>query len=139
MKEERSAGGVVMRHRGNKWLVLFIKDMNATWTFPKGSIEKNEDLRQAAIREVNEEAGIRGLTFVKELSPITYWYRRNGLIKKTVHYFLFTATGDETPKPQKEEGIQEARWMPLARALTLVGYPKTNRNVLHETINVLKE
>ncbi|MEK7129476.1 MAG: NUDIX domain-containing protein [Patescibacteria group bacterium] len=134
MKEERSAGGVVVRRRGNGWQVLLIKDMNGTWTFPKGLIEKGEGAEQAAGREIFEETGIRGLTLVKKLSPITYWYRLNGLIKKTVLYFLFMTTSNEPPNPQKEEGIQEAKWTSLALAATIVGYPKTNKSLLQEIL-----
>lgn len=134
MKEEQSAGGVVVRRRGNGWQVLLIKDMNGTWTFPKGLIEKGEEAEQAAGREIFEETGIRGLTLVKKLPPITYWYRRNGHIKKTVLYFLFTTKSDHPPKPPKEEGIQEAKWISLKRATTIVGYPKTNKSLLQEIL-----
>ncbi|MBI5619382.1 NUDIX domain-containing protein [Candidatus Gottesmanbacteria bacterium] len=134
MKEERSSGGVVIRRGGSGWQVLLIRDMNGSWTFPKGLIEKGELPEQTAVREISEEVGIGDLTLVKKLSPIVYWYRRNGRIKKTVLYFLFTANSDKPLKPQKEEGIQEAKWTPLHRAKTIVGYPKTNRSLLQETI-----
>lgn len=134
MKEEQSSGGVVVRRRGNGWQVLLIRDMNGSWTFPKGLIEKGERPEQTAIREISEEVGIHDLSLVKKLSPIVYWYRRNGRIKKTVLYFLFTTKGAEALKPQKDEGIQEGKWISLHRAKIIIGYPNTNRNLLQETI-----
>lgn len=137
MKEERSAGGIVVRRRGNGWHVLLIKDMNGSWTFPKGLIEKNERAQQAAEREIFEEVGIRTLKFVKNLTPITYWYRRNGLIKKTVFYFLFITEGSELLKPQKDEGIDQAHWYSSAIAGKIIGYKQTNRRLLQEAIRGL--
>lgn len=125
----------MVRRRGNGWQVLLIRDMNGTWTFPKGRIKKEEQAEQAAEREIFEEVGIGELTRIKELTPVSYWYKRNGLIKKTVRYFLFATNDNREPTPQTEEGIQVAKWVSLARAMTMVGYPKTNKGVLQEALS----
>lgn len=127
----------MVRRRGNERQVLLIKDKNGTWTFPKGLMEREEQAEQAAEREIFEEVGIGELTRIKKLTPVSYWYKRSGLIKKTVHYFLFATSDNREPTPQKEEGIQEATWMPLARAMTILGYPKTNKGVLQEALSYL--
>lgn len=130
MKSEISAGGVVVQKRRNGWYVLLMKDPNGSWTFPKGLVEKGEEVDQAAAREVSEEVGITQLTLISPLSDITYFYKRNGLIHKTVRYFLFEATGDETPRGQTSEGITDVQWCTWTRAEKIIGYPKTNRSLL---------
>ena len=139
MKQEISAGGIVVRKKDKTWDVLLIKDMNDQWTFPKGLVEKGEEVLVAAKREMYEEVGISDVSFIKELTSIRYMYQRNGLISKTVHYFLFLSDGKEPLKGQKEEGISEVDWVPLDEAITIVGYPKTNKKLLEETQEILKK
>ena len=89
MKKEISAGGVIIKRSGKIVQVLLIKDMNGNWTFPKGVVEKGESHEDAAKREIFEETGLKNIILIQKLSPIHYAYQRNGLIHKTVHYFLF--------------------------------------------------
>lgn len=139
MKIEVSAGGVVYRKRRRVFEVLLLKDKNNNWTFPKGLIEDNEDKLGTAQREIGEEVGLKNVKFVSELSPIGYWYRwQKDLIKKTVYYFLFETMGDEQPKPQKEEGITAVKWFTPEEALKIIGYPKTNKPILKEVIEKLR-
>lgn len=137
MKTEISAGGVVVRPKGRTWQVLLMKDMNGSWTFPKGLIEKSENPPAAAQREIKEEVGLDELQLIKALKSIDYWYRRNGLIRKTVHYFLFQLKGNPKISVQKEEGISDARWTAFPKALDIVGYPKTNIALLKEAKSAL--
>lgn len=130
MTREVSAGGVIIRKSRGKWQILLLRDMNAVWTFPKGLIEKDEDPLIAAQREAKEEVGISKLRFLADFDKIHYFYHHNGLISKTVHYFLFLATGREKLKPQKEEGVSEARWFNLSDTLKIIGYAKTNLALL---------
>lgn len=138
MKFEFSAGGVIVRKKKSLWEVLLIEDMNKSWTFPKGMIEKGEKPAEAAKREVLEEVGLKELTLLKELKGIEYFYKKNGLIKKKVYYFLFQYDGAISPKPQKEEGITDAKWMPIAKAHDMIGYPKTNTLLMQEAQSQLE-
>ncbi|TSC54009.1 MAG: hypothetical protein LiPW16_199 [Microgenomates group bacterium LiPW_16] len=138
MKIEISAGGIVYRKKGKACQILLLKDKNNNWTFPKGLIEDNEDKITTAQREIGEEVGLKNTKFISELPPIGYWYKwQKNLVKKTVYYFLFETTAEETPKPQKEEGISEVRWFTLQKALEVIGYRKTNEPVLKEVIKRL--
>jgi len=138
MKTERSAGGIVIRRKGKGWQILLLQDMNKSWTFPKGLIEKDEEKEITAKREIKEEVGITCLTLICPLPTVRYMYRRNGLIDKTVSYFLFTYKGKERLKPQKEEGVHAVQWMSIRKAFHVVGYVKTNKKLLVEVRNKLK-
>lgn len=138
MKTELSAGGIIVRKKGKEWHALLIRDMNGNWTFPKGLVEKGEDVLACAKREIAEEAGITDVSFLSPLQPIHYMYQRNGLVSKTVQYFLFTSDGDQAPTGQKEEGISEVRWVPMDEAAKIIGYPKTNKPTLEKARQFLK-
>lgn len=137
MKTETSAGGVVVAKRGGGWVVLLMQDMNGSWTFPKGKIEKREEAPYTAAREVKEEVGVRDLTLVLPLKTVTYFFRRGALVRKNVFYFLFQATKVTTPRVLKKEGIKAASWVTFAKAKAMIGYPKTNIAVLKKAEKVV--
>ena len=131
MKQEQSAGAVIIRNLSNIWEVLLIRDMKGILTFPKGFMEMGEDAKQTAKREATEETGITNITLLAELPSVSYFYTRNGQsIKKLVQYFLFISNKDEQLTPQIEEGITEIVWMHMDKALALIGYEKSNKPVL---------
>jgi 8-oxo-dGTP diphosphatase len=130
MKTEISAGGVIVTRGDAGWYVLLMKDMNGTWTFPKGRLEKGEDPLSAAVREIAEEVGVSDLTMIGALPPKTYTYNRGGMIQKTVHYFLFQSKSRQQVTLQRSEGISDASWILLADAKDIVGYPESNRPLL---------
>lgn len=125
MNVEHSAGGIILRKHSNSWQLLLIKDMSGKWTFPKGKIEKGESSLEAAVREIKEEIGLIDISMVKRLSSVSYTYKRKETVNKTVDYFLFISTIGQRITLQKEEGIQDAKWVNVTDALKAVGYPKT--------------
>ena len=133
MKTATSAGGIIVCHPDSSWYVLILKDMNDTWTFPKGMIEKGELVEEAAIREIKEEVGITNLKNLFPLTPIAYRYKRGRIIQKEVQYFVFLSQRLTKPKIQKEEGIREAQWVPYEKAIGIIGYRQTNVTLLEET------
>lgn len=89
MREEISAGGVVIF--GNA--ILLLRRYNGDWVLPKGKVEKEEALHQAAIREVYEESRAR-VEVLAYLGEIHYSYRdcwKEEVINKTVHWYLMKA------------------------------------------------
>jgi len=138
MKKELSAGGIVIRKQNNEWFVLLMQDMNSFWTFAKGRIEPGESAKDAAIREIKEETGVGNLQYITELKSIHYVYHRNGLIDKTVKYFLFKTSFDGSLRPQYEEGIHAAKWVPTEQAVSMLGYTDTNVEILRSVINKLQ-
>lgn len=57
-----SAGVIVVRREGRFWRYLLLRAYDY-WDFPKGIVEAGEDPREAACREVEEETGLKDLTF----------------------------------------------------------------------------
>lgn len=129
-KTEVSAGGLIVFTDNKKTLILLMKDRGGNWTFPKGKIEKGEQPEETASREIEEEVGVKDLSVLAALPVSQYWYYRDGAVKKTVHYFLFRAAKKTSPVVQTEEGISEALWVPITKAKTMLGYPKTNLPLL---------
>ncbi len=103
-----AAGGIVLNLE-NK--ILFIHRLGK-WDLPKGKIEAGESREVAAVREVEEECGISDLE-LKDFINATYhiYTERNGQkILKTTFWFRMFYKGNEAPKPQLEEGINEVGW-----------------------------
>lgn len=102
-----AAGGIVENLNTNK--LLFIH-RNGFWDIPKGKIEANENPSKAAMREIQEECGLKKLNIVSSLSPTYHVYNLYGKywIKKT-HWFVLNTQETEV-KPQTDEGITEATW-----------------------------
>lgn len=111
-----AAGGLVFN---NKKEFLLITRWDKP-DLPKGKIEKGEDTKTAAIREVVEECGIEVPEIIKEL-PATYhiyFGKKNTILKKT-YWFEMKYTGTKIPVPQTEEAISEVRFVENSKALEL--------------------
>lgn len=82
------------------------------WDLPKGKLEKGEDIEQCALREVQEECGLSGLTLGAKLTETHHEYDQNGIhILKTTHWYRMTVMGRPELSPQTEEGIEWVRWV----------------------------
>ncbi len=115
-KEIRAAGGLVQNSEGS---FLFIRRL-AVWDLPKGKIEKHETPENSAIREVEEECGLTNLKIIRPLDSTFHIYRSHylsfpkNLVLKETKWFLMNYSGNETPKPQVEEDIEEVRWFAVS-------------------------
>lgn len=124
MKREKSCGALVFRKQGNSYeLVLLRHRFGGHWSFPKGHVEKGENERQTALREVKEETGltIRLLEGFRE----SVEYSPKPGIRKQVVYFLGKALG-EMLVPQEEE-ISEVHWFPIDQAGEMVTFANDKR------------
>lgn len=103
-----AAGGLV-KNQNNEYLLIF---RHGKWDLPKGKLDKNENFEEAALREVEEECGISALDIVNPLLSTyhTYDYKEGIALKKT-RWFEMCYDGHEKLSPQKEEGIEEVRWI----------------------------
>jgi 8-oxo-dGTP pyrophosphatase MutT (NUDIX family) len=107
----KAAGGIV-KNEADEYLFIF---RNGKWDLPKGKIEKGENSRAAAIREVEEECGIRIESSGEKICNTYHLYEMSGgiVIKKTNWYWM-KAKKKGKLIPQLEEGITDVRWLSKA-------------------------
>ena len=104
---EVAAGGVVTNKKGK---VLFIY-RNDKWDLPKGKLDNGETLKECALREVEEETGVKKLKIKNFLETTYHILKRNGAYKlKEVHWFAMKTSYDGKLIGQKEEGIEKVKW-----------------------------
>lgn len=111
-----AAGGLV-KDQQNRF--LFIKRLGV-WDLPKGKIETGESPEVAAVREVEEECGIRQLNVIRQLDSTFHIYRSpflpksKNLVLKETKWFLMEYSGTELPVPEVEEDIEEVAWFSIS-------------------------
>lgn len=104
-----TAGGIVTYNYKD---FLFINKYGR-WDLPKGKIEPNEEIEHAAIREVEEECGIKNLKIVRNFFVTFHIYFQNNYYHLKKNIFFLMETNFQNPIPQKEEEIIEAKWINL--------------------------
>lgn len=103
-----AGGGKVYNQHGE---VLFIY-RNDRWDLPKGKAEKKESIEDTAIREVEEETGVKDLKITKQLDTTYHILKRNNRYKiKITYWFEMTTDYEGALKPQTNEGITKVKWL----------------------------
>ncbi len=119
VKTESSGGVVAME---NEVLLCFTTypDPQGRWTLPKGIVEPGETPEDTALREVEEETGIKG-EVVRPLGQVAYSFTHKGVnYDKVVHYFLMRPSGGDISRHDRE--MEEVRWVPLREAIDLLPF-----------------
>lgn len=125
VKNEVSAGGIVYKKTKEKieWLICQ-HSQHKGWVFPKGLIGDsvaNEPMEQAALRETEEEGGVKAKIVNHTPVRVSYMYRfKDTLIRKTVFYFLMEyVSGD--PKNHDWE-MADAKFVPKKDVVKTLTY-----------------
>ncbi len=128
-----AAGGLVFNKRND----LLMIHRFGRWDFPKGHVEKNEPISQAAIREVTEETGAKNLTISQKLNCTYHMYDNHGdLVIKKTHWYLMKTNYTKSLIPQLEEDILAAVWVPN---YAIQEYMETSYPALKELIESLRQ
>ncbi len=133
--DERSAGGIVFKKDKEKILWLLIRTVSSyksakkkqkspVYKFPKGHLKENEFLKQAALREVEEEGRIKA-DIVAKIGSNNYilWdaENRKKIIKK-VTFFLMEYVGQSNLKYYDSEMVIERDWYSFEEACEKLAY-----------------
>jgi len=102
-----AAGGIVKNDQDE---ILVIRRWGV-WDLPKGKIEENESIEEAALREVEEETAVKSLLLKEKICDTYHIYFRNSkaYLKKTYWYEMSTHSKTELV-PQYKEDITQALW-----------------------------
>lgn len=113
----RASGGVVIRGTGaDAELAVVHRPRYDDWTLPKGKDDPGETPRQAALREVQEETGIR----CRVVGSAGVAHYQVGVGPKRVKYFLMRPLRS-TGLPENDE-VDEVRWVSPRDAGTILTY-----------------
>ena len=106
--EVNAGGGLVTNNKGEFLLIR----RSGLWDLPKGHQEPGEPIEETAVREVEEETGLKGLVLGKFIRVTDHTYFRNEKwhLKHTWWYSMTCSEGCNLV-PQTEEGITEVRWV----------------------------
>jgi ADP-ribose pyrophosphatase YjhB (NUDIX family) len=126
--DERSAGGIVYKIEQGKTWWLVVKYLSGRtknshkqgtiFKFPKGHLKDNEVLKQAALREVEEEGRVKSRIITKIGSnDYNIWdkLQKRKIIKK-VTFFLMEYLGESNLKYYDTEVVLERTWMDYEQA-----------------------
>jgi 8-oxo-dGTP pyrophosphatase MutT (NUDIX family) len=113
--EETSAGGFVLAADGSPRIAVIGRRNRGgriDWCVPKGHLEGSETIEQAALREVEEETGLK-TEIIESLGSIHYEFSTpTSIIAKTVHHFLMKQTGGElTIENDPDREAVDIRWV----------------------------
>jgi 8-oxo-dGTP diphosphatase len=118
--EIRAAGGVGV-HDGR--IAVVHRPRYDDWSLPKGKLEPGESWEQAALREIEEETGVRA-RLDEELETTHY---QVGDRPKTVRWWRMSVDRDLGQGPDDE--VDGLRWVTPDEALRLLDYEQDRRLV----------
>jgi 8-oxo-dGTP diphosphatase len=117
--EVKASGGVVWR-RGERGVEVVVvhRPRYDDWSLPKGKLDPGEGWEEAALREVEEEVGLR-CRLGDELPPVGYTDHKGRA--KVVRYWLMEPEGHPAFEPNEE--VDEMRWLTPGEAAGTLSYP----------------
>ena len=132
MPKEQSAGAVIFRMENKEPYYLLLhyptdpRVKKEYWDFPKGHLEKGETAKQAATREVEEETGLKDITYSPGFEEsIQYYFRVEGkTIFKTVVFFLARTKKREIKISFEHKGFI---WLPFNQAIEKLKFANARR------------
>ena len=124
-----AAGGIVHSDQ-NKILAIYRR---GHWDLPKGKVEKKESIEDAAVREVEEETGIKVDKLGDKIGISYHCYKTKSgkRVLKPSHWYKMYATENELT-PQTEEDIEKAVWISKEDFLALA-------EPMYKTIRMITE
>ena len=138
-KREITAGIIVFRRtpEGPKFLLLYHR--GSYWNFPRGHVEREEKSLDAAIRETNEETGLKktDLRVIPNFKTYERFYFRRGkeVIFKIVIIFLAETRRNDVRISYEHQGYA---WFTFGEAKKILGRYKENQKILEYANNFIR-
>lgn len=129
---ETTAGGVTYRlnPETKKLEFLLVQDARDRWTIPKGHVEEGETTKQTALREIQEETGLKDVVIKSWLGKINFRYRRvHSLVLMVTHIYLAEAKSN-TNNLIAEDWMNGIRWFPASEAVERIAYEDISKLML---------
>jgi 8-oxo-dGTP pyrophosphatase MutT (NUDIX family) len=132
VKRKVSAGGLIVSSLDDpRVMLMFRRHGEATaWKTPKGGIADGESRREAALREVAEEAGLERVRVVDYLGRMQYFkpHPKRAMSEKTVHlYLMLNRDGETGIAPREGERFVSCEWLEVDDAIARVTQPQARR------------
>lgn len=103
-----AAGGFVLNEKGEV-LMMFRR---GKWDLPKGKQDKKESPEACAVRETEEETGLKNIKLISPLITTWHTYHEGSrFILKETKWFIMKTPGGQSLIPQTEEGITKLEWV----------------------------
>ena len=104
----RAGGGFVL-NENNEVLMMFRR---GKWDLPKGKMDKKETFEECAIRETEEETGLKNIKLISPLITTYHTYHEGSrYVLKETKWFLMNVNGDQKLIPQAAEQISKLEWV----------------------------
>jgi 8-oxo-dGTP pyrophosphatase MutT (NUDIX family) len=127
-----AAGGLVFNDR-NELLMIYRRGF---WDLPKGKLDPGESIEACAIREVEEETGLKEIELGKFISITLHeyfdTYLKEEVIKES-HWYHMKVKGEPSLIPQTEEDISQIKWVD---SMALPDYLKNTYSTIIEIIKL---
>lgn len=123
--KEFSAGGIVYRINSNQieWLVIQ-HSKHKGWIFPKGLIGdrvEGEGKEETAVREVEEEGGVKAKIVLHQPFSTNYIYTFSGRkIFKTVYFYLMEYISGDIKDHDQE--VSDIKWLSAGDVVKQLSY-----------------
>lgn len=137
-----SAGAIILREvKGELKIALAQRARTPkSWVLPKGHVEEDETIEQAALREIYEETGLDNVQLIKHLGTIMRESTKsNGDVEeKTIHLYLAYAPGNGRAQAPSDPRFSEVSWFSPGEAIKLLPY-ESEQAFFREHLGLLLE
>ena len=103
-----AAGGFVLNET-NEVLIMFRR---GKWDLPKGKMDKGETFEECAVRETEEETGLKNVNLISPLITTYHTYHEGTrYVLKETKWFTMKVEGEQKLIPQTAEQITKLEWV----------------------------
>jgi 8-oxo-dGTP pyrophosphatase MutT (NUDIX family) len=116
-------------------VALVGRTQSGLWALPKGTPQAGETVEQVAVREAQEETGLK-VRLIAYIGSVTYSFTRDSVhYRKQVRHFLLEAIGGDTSLHDSEYDVVE--WFSIHEASRHLTY-RNEAHILYQAEDMLQ-